>query len=210
MRDATGSIELAVQLSGAGYQAGTNVNLADALRKKIEGDFAAAGAIAIPFDINFSDEEIFNRISAAMPEKTQEQIKGIVEEYKKWRDLQRDVYKQGITTISQLLGSAQDYETVVRKINTSLAAQKEAIDSMEQPDGRSDDEIFLNDYREYEAGSKKYGIGVINAYDDEAAKELALRMKNTLPSLHTPTGMDMLFAQISIFHDISNGFVTDI
>ena len=68
-------------------------------------------------------------------------------------------------------------------------------------DGMSDDEIFLNDYREYEAGSKKYGIGVINAYDDEAAKELALRMKNTLPSLHTPTGMDMLFAQISIFHD---------
>ena len=140
VRDATGNIELAVQLSGAGYQAGTNVNLADDLRKKIEGDFAAAGAIAIPFDINFSDEEIFNRISAAMPEKTQEQIKGIVEEYKKWRDLQRDIYKQGITTISQLLGSAQDYETVARKINTSLAAQKEAIDSMEKPDGMSDDE----------------------------------------------------------------------
>lgn len=140
VRDATGNIELAVQLSGAGYQAGTNVNIADALRKKIEGDFAAAGAIAIPFDINFSDEEIFNRISAAMPEKTQEQIKGIVEEYKKWRDLQRDIYKQGITTISQLLGSAQDYETVVRKINTSLTAQKETIDSMEKPDGMSDDE----------------------------------------------------------------------
>ena len=50
------------------------------------------------------------------------------------------IYKQGITTISQLLGSAQDYETVVRKINTSLAAQKEAIDSMEKPDGMSDDE----------------------------------------------------------------------
>ncbi len=68
-------------------------------------------------------------------------------------------------------------------------------------DGMNDDEIFLNDYREYEAGSKKFGIGVINSYDDEAAKEMALRMKNTLPSLHAPTGMDMLFAQISIFHD---------
>jgi len=140
VRDATGNIDLAVQLSGAGYQAGETINLADALRKKIEGDFAAAGAIAIPFDINFSGEDIFNRIAAAMPEKTQDQIKGIVEEYKKWRDLQRDIYKQGITTISQLLGSAQDYKTVVGKINTSLAAQKEAIDRMEKPDGMSDDE----------------------------------------------------------------------
>lgn len=130
VRDATGNIELAVQLSGAGYQAGTNINLADALRKKIEGDFAAAGAIAIPFDINFSDEEIFNRISAAMPEKTQEQIKGIVEEYKKWRDLQRDVVKTDIQNFGKLLGSIVDYKSEIQKLNDEYNKQKEMLDAL--------------------------------------------------------------------------------
>lgn len=130
VRDATGNIELAVQLSGAGYQAGTNVNLADAIRKKIEGDFAAAGAIAIPFDINFSDEEIFNRISAAMPEKTQDQIKGIVEEYKKWRDLQRDVVKTDIQNFGKLLGSVVDYKSEIQKLNDEYNKQKEMLDAL--------------------------------------------------------------------------------
>lgn len=130
VRDATGSIELAVQLSGAGYQAGETIDLADALRKKIEGDFATAGAIAIPFDINFSDEEIFNRISAAMPEKTQEQIKGIVEEYKKWRDLQRDVVKTDIQNFGKLLGSVVDYKSEIQKLNDEYNKQKEMLDAL--------------------------------------------------------------------------------
>lgn len=133
VREATGNIDLAVQLSGADYQAGQTRNLADSLKKKIEKDFASANAVAIPFDINMSDKDIENKIKAAIPKESEERIKGIVEEYKKWRDLQRDVVKTDISTFAQLLGSAQDYETSVAKINNNLAIQKEAIDAIEKP-----------------------------------------------------------------------------
>ena len=66
-------------------------------------------------------------------------------------------------------------------------------------DGKTDEEIFFDDYKEYESSGRKYGIGCINAYDEDGAKDLAERMMNVLSSVETST--DMLFAQISIFHD---------
>ena len=68
-------------------------------------------------------------------------------------------------------------------------------------DGMSDEDIFLSDYKEYEYGGKKFSIGCVNAYDEQTARELAERMKNTVPSTLPKTGMDMAFAQISVFHD---------
>ena len=68
-------------------------------------------------------------------------------------------------------------------------------------DGMSDGEIFLSDYKEYESGGTNYSIGCINVYDEEDAEEMAERMKKTLPWTLRTTGMDMSFAQISIFHD---------
>ena len=65
----------------------------------------------------------------------------------------------------------------------------------------SDEEIFFSDYKEYESGGTKYGIGCINAYDDDDAREIAGRMKNIVTDSLAATGMDMAFAQISIFHD---------
>ena len=68
-------------------------------------------------------------------------------------------------------------------------------------EGMSDEEIFLSDYKEYESGGKKYAIGCISAYDEKSAKELVGRMKRVVSSESTSAGMDMSFAQISIFHD---------
>ncbi|MBQ7679862.1 MAG: DHH family phosphoesterase [Butyrivibrio sp.] len=68
-------------------------------------------------------------------------------------------------------------------------------------EGMTDKEIFLSDYKEYENGGKKYGIGVISAYDDAAARDYAERMKTTVPDCLAETGMDMLFAQINVYHD---------
>lgn len=68
-------------------------------------------------------------------------------------------------------------------------------------DGMTDGEIFLSDYKEYESGGTNYSIGCINVYDEEDAKEMAERMKKTLPWTLRTTGMDMSFAQIGIFHD---------
>ena len=71
-------------------------------------------------------------------------------------------------------------------------------------DGMTDEEIFLNDYKEYVAGGTKYGIGVIDVYDEESAKAMTKRMKDILPDMLSTTGMDMLFAQVSVFHDDFN------
>ena len=68
-------------------------------------------------------------------------------------------------------------------------------------DGMTDEEIFFNDYKEYERGGKKFGIGCVNAYDEAGAGNLAERMANVFSSVDAPNGMDMSFAEISIFHD---------
>ncbi len=68
-------------------------------------------------------------------------------------------------------------------------------------DGMTDGEIFLSDYKEYESGGTNYSIGCINVYDEEDAREMAERMKKTLPWTLRTTGMDMSFAQIYISHD---------
>lgn len=68
-------------------------------------------------------------------------------------------------------------------------------------EGMTDEEIFLSDYKEYENGGTKYAIGCVNAYDETTAQDLVNRMKTTVPASLKKTGMDMAFAQISIFHD---------
>ena len=68
-------------------------------------------------------------------------------------------------------------------------------------DGMTDEEIFFNDYKEYERGGKKFGIGCMNAYDEAGAENLVERMTNVFSSVDAPNGMDMSFAQITIFHD---------
>ena len=68
-------------------------------------------------------------------------------------------------------------------------------------EGMSDEEIFFSDYKEFESGGVKFSIGCVNAYDQDAAAALAERMMSVQPELLSLTGMDMSFAQISIFHD---------
>ena len=68
-------------------------------------------------------------------------------------------------------------------------------------DGMTDEEIFFDDYKEYESGGKQFGIGCVNAYDEAGAGNLVERMTNVFSSDDAPNGMDMSFAEISIFHD---------
>ncbi len=67
--------------------------------------------------------------------------------------------------------------------------------------GMSDEDIFFSDYKEYEVAGKKFSIGCINAYDEESAQDYVKRMKDTIPSTLSLTGMDMSYAQIGILHD---------
>ena len=68
-------------------------------------------------------------------------------------------------------------------------------------EGMTDEEIFYSDYKEYETDGRTFGIACVNAYDEEAAKDYAERMNRLIPEVLAETGLDYLFAQISIFHD---------
>ena len=67
--------------------------------------------------------------------------------------------------------------------------------------GMTDEEIFFSDIKEYESGNTKFAIGCVNAYDEDIAKDLADRMKKVLTTSDQLNGVDMAFAQISIYHD---------
>ena len=68
-------------------------------------------------------------------------------------------------------------------------------------EGMTDEEILLSDYRQYGGAGRKYGIGVVSVYDESEVKEMIARMLNAFPKVAGSDGMDMAFAQISIFHD---------
>ena len=68
-------------------------------------------------------------------------------------------------------------------------------------EGMTDEEILNSDIKNYEAGGRTYSIGCINAYDEESAEDLVRRMKPLMPELSISRGVEMSFAQISIFHD---------
>ncbi len=68
-------------------------------------------------------------------------------------------------------------------------------------EGMTDEEIFFSDYKEYETAGRKYAIGCASAYDEEAAKQLVQRMNAAIPAAKASAGMEMAYAQISIYHD---------
>ena len=68
-------------------------------------------------------------------------------------------------------------------------------------EGMSDEQIFFNDFKKYEAGGTSFGIACVSSYDEETARDLAERMKKEFPSASAKTDCDLLYAQISIFHD---------
>lgn len=65
-------------------------------------------------------------------------------------------------------------------------------------EGMSDTEILFSDYKEYETAGVKYGIGLANAIDEEHARALAERMKETLPKGFDSVQVDLLFASVGI------------
>ena len=129
VRQATGDIELAVNISGAEYDGNKSRNLAEALRSKLESDFKDLGS-SISFDINLSDREITDLVQKMVPQGSEEKIKGFVEEYKKWRDLQREVLQKDIDVFSRIIGSAVDLQSEVRKINSEYETMIESLDRL--------------------------------------------------------------------------------
>ena len=152
VRESTGNLELAVRISGVGGD-GTR-NLADDLKKKIQNDLAQIGVNAIPFDFNFSDkdikEEVENAFERFKPQKPtdendkkamneyndklseyQSKIKGFIEIYKKWRDLQRNVTAKDLKIFADLLGKTEDYGSKLNQLRDKLSQTLESINLSE-------------------------------------------------------------------------------
>ena len=65
-------------------------------------------------------------------------------------------------------------------------------------DGMTDMEILFLDYKEYEAGGVKFGIGVLNSIDEATSKELSARMKAVLPEGFKSRDVDIMYASVGI------------
>ena len=65
-------------------------------------------------------------------------------------------------------------------------------------EGMSDEEILFSDYKEYETSGVKYGIGLVNAIDEDTARALVERMKETLPKAFETLRVDLLYASVGI------------
>jgi manganese-dependent inorganic pyrophosphatase len=64
--------------------------------------------------------------------------------------------------------------------------------------GMSDEEILFHDYKEYEASGVKFGIGLLDAIDEETASGLAKRMKEALPEGFKSRDVDLMHASVGI------------
>ena len=183
VRAATGNVELAIELSGANYAGGNNRNMADALRDKIQKDFDAAGG-SIEFNVDFDDKQIEEKIKDAVPQATETQIKGLVEEYKKWRDLQRDVLKNDIATYTKLIGSSVDYESQLKKIISEMDILIEANDALRGKPGISDEDIDrANEVARLQAYEKAFKA--TNGYASLMNNSLAMTRDMFLTGINT-------------------------
>ena len=127
--DAEGTLEDFLREDIEGTSDTSLRNLADALKDKLQKAFNEMEG-GIPFDMNLSDEDIEKNIRKALPRENEEKIQGIIDLYKKWRDLQRDVFKNDIDVFAKLVGSAKDYASQLRVINTQEDSQIEALDAI--------------------------------------------------------------------------------
>lgn len=96
----------------------------------------------------------------------------------------------------------------IAEISDTQAFYQEIFKASISYDGMTDMEILESDVRDYESAGRKFSIGCINAYDEDTARDLAERMKVLMQDLVSSRGVEMAFAQISIFHDdISMNYV---
>lgn len=95
--------------------------------------------------------------------------------------------KQAVADLAKIAG-VTDIEDFAKKIHLEALSYE----------GFSDEEILFSDYKEYEASGVTYGIGLVNAYDEEIAADLAERMKAAMTDGAKKVDVDMLYASVGI------------
>lgn len=98
-----------------------------------------------------------------------------------------DADKKAVEALAQQAG-IEDTEALARKLHEELLSYE----------GFTDIEILFSDYKEYEAFGTKFGIGCVNAIDEETAAELAARMKAVLSEGFASKEVGLMYAEIGI------------
>ena len=131
--DSTGNSGLAAQLSGLTQEDINDVNMANNLRRYIISSMASN----VDFDRVFgmSEKDIQNYVAEELVgtplqnngesdaqyrdrlESYKEKVRGIVEALKEWQSLQRNVLTDAALTYAKIIGSAQDFSTLIKKNN---------------------------------------------------------------------------------------------
>lgn len=142
--EATGKEGLAAQLSGLTANDVADANIANNLRRYIETN--------MPYGVDFnrvysmSEQDIQNYVAEelvgtpiqvegesdqqykARLESYKEKVRGIVEALKEWQKLQREVTKDAANTYAKIIGSAQDFRTLIEKNNSKFNEDKKKLD----------------------------------------------------------------------------------
>ena len=95
--------------------------------------------------------------------------------------------RQAIPALAKIAG-VSDTDALYKAIHTEKLSYE----------GMSNEEIMFSDYKEYEASGVTFGIGLVNAIDEETAKDLAERMKEVLPECLEKSDVDLMYASVGI------------
>lgn len=98
-----------------------------------------------------------------------------------------DADRKAVEALAQQAG-IEDTEALARKLHEELLSYE----------GFTDIEILFSDYKEYEAFGTRFGIGCVNAIDEETASELAARMKAVLSEGFASKDVGLMYAEIGI------------
>ena len=95
--------------------------------------------------------------------------------------------RQAVPALAEIAG-VKDIDALFKAIHAEKLSYE----------GMSSEEILFSDYKEYEASGVKFGIGLVNAIDEETAKELSERMKEVLPECIGKHDVDLMYASVGI------------
>ena len=149
--EATGKVSLATQLSGLTPNDVADVNIANNMRRYIRENMS--GDVDFNRVYSMSEKDIQNYVAEELVgtpvqaegetdeqyrtrlEGYKEKVRGIVEALKEWQKLQRDVLKDSASTYAKIIGSAQDFRTLIEKNNSKFNEDKKKLDIQLQSGG---------------------------------------------------------------------------
>lgn len=130
VREATGNESLAMDVAGITGSERSARNSADALKDELKRQFSSIGGMTtlleIDFDSKMDEESVRKMFENLVPAGAKEKIDGLIEVFKEWQKLQKQVVKSDISSYTKLLRLVTNYDAQVRKINDRLKQQKAA------------------------------------------------------------------------------------